>query len=483
MYYIGIDYHKDTAAVCVQTASGVVKTEYETTSDREGMDAVIEAMGGKRFKVMGETSTYSIDLHNYLISRSIDSCLVDPRSLRLITRSDKKTDRHDAKVIATFLRLMDRGEIELSMSFVLDGERRDLRDICRYREHIGEQKGATLRKMKSHMRIHSQSLEDGYSDFGTIKGQRMLRESFGDDMVLMEMLDDYVYFLAKSERIDHVLSSAEYRTKEIGLLMSIPGIGRITAVQMMSMIVDIERFETADRMRSYFGMNTQVMNSGTKTQHGHVTKRGDPMMRNILGRVLNVYLAHCPCDTISVYHGSHKDAMGAKKVRMACMNKLLDVVFAVLKRGTPYVSRRRMEGGPTHVKAPGQYNSWDAERYGDASRRTAVDCFCTAGAFRKMRDGPSRRSALMSECSVTLRREIGYLFGPPGSHLPARATLFLCCFVSEGPWRKPDFPLRENRNENDRCDPRGARRRARGRLRPRHGAGRRRRQHPGDLAG
>jgi transposase len=344
MYYIGIDYHKDTAAVCVQTGTGKVKAEYETTSDREGMDAVMEAMAGRRFKVMGETSTYSIDLHNYFVSKSVDSCLVDPRSLRLITRSDKKTDRHDAKVIATFLHLMDRGEVELSTSYILEGGQRDLRDICRYRERIGEQKGMTLRRMKSHMRIHSQILKDGYSDFGTAKGQRMLRDSFGDDLVLMEMLDDYVYFLSKSERIDRVLASAEFRTKEVGLLMSIPGIGRVTAVQMMSMIVDIGRFETADRMRSYFGMNTQVMDSGGKTRHGHVTKRGDPMMRNILGRVLNVYLAHCPDVSISVYHCAHKDAMGGKKVRMACMNKLLDVVFAVLKRGTPYVSRRRKDG-------------------------------------------------------------------------------------------------------------------------------------------
>ena len=132
MFYVGIDYHKDAVAVCVQTGSGRVRAEFETTADHEGMDQIVRPMGGKRFKVMGEASTYSIGLHNYLASRSVDSCLVDPRSLRL----------------------MDRHEIELSLSCVVDGGRRDL---CRYRERIGSEKGAALRRMRSHMHLHDQA--------------------------------------------------------------------------------------------------------------------------------------------------------------------------------------------------------------------------------------------------------------------------------------------------------------------------------------
>ncbi|MBR7005312.1 MAG: IS110 family transposase [Candidatus Methanomethylophilaceae archaeon] len=411
MFYVGIDYHKDVVAVCVQTGSGRVRAEFETTADHEGMDQIVRSMGGKRFKVMGEASTYSIGLHNYLASRSVDSCLVDPRSLRLITSSDKKTDRHDANVIATFLRLMDRHEIELSLSCVVDDGRRDLRDLCRYREYIGSEKGATLRRMRSHMHLHDQALDGSYGDFSTIKGQTMLRNAFGDDVVLMEMLNDYVYLQAKARRMDCLLGSAEYSSREVDLLTSIPGIGKVTAVQMMSMIVDIDRFESADRMRSYFGMNTIVMDSGGKTCHGRVTKRGDPMMRNILGRVLNVYLVRRPEDTISVYHRAHRDSMGAKKVRMACMNKLLDLVYAILKRGTPYMPRRwhgrnekGCEGGATGYRR--DRSDWKrTRRDGHAPWRKVADCLCTRGAFRKMRRERPWRSVLMSACRSELRRE------------------------------------------------------------------------------
>ena len=39
------------------------------------------------------------------------------------------------------------------------------------------------------------------------------------------------------------------------------------------------------------------------------------------------------------YYDSHVDSLGKKKARIATMNKILDIIFAVLKRGTPYVYR------------------------------------------------------------------------------------------------------------------------------------------------
>lgn len=66
---------------------------------------------------------------------------------------------------------------------------------------------------------------------------------------------------------------------------------------------------------------------------------GRPDDAGILTRVLNVYKLHSPNDSISIYYQTHVDSMGKKKARMAAMNKLLDLIFAVLKRGTPYISR------------------------------------------------------------------------------------------------------------------------------------------------
>lgn len=63
------------------------------------------------------------------------------------------------------------------------------------------------------------------------------------------------------------------------------------------------------------------------------------MMGIILGRVLNQFLSADRNQSVVVYYDSHMDSLGSRKTRMVCMNKILDIIFAVLKRGTPYVSR------------------------------------------------------------------------------------------------------------------------------------------------
>jgi len=339
MKYVGIDYHKDILAICIQNSRGKVEKEFETSADWEGIDGLIEIMGDEKYKVMGESSPYSINLHNYLIVKNVESILVDPWNIQLITKSDKKTDRHDASVLATFLRLMDRGEISLSISYIVSGNQRDLRDLCRYREMAANAKGQCLQRMKVHMRLHDQRLEDDYDDFSTMKGQSMLREFFSDDFVLMSMLDDYVYWSNRCSKIDRMFNESAFRTSEVELLTSIPGIGLLTAVQLMSMIVDIGRFGTSDKMRGYFGMSIRVKDSGGKMKHGHITKKGDPMMRSILARIFCQFQRLGTKNSIMAYYESHVDSMGAMKARMACMNKILDLIYAVLKRGTPYVSR------------------------------------------------------------------------------------------------------------------------------------------------
>lgn len=339
MKYVGADYHKEFVTICVQGSRGKVLEIFELPATCDGMDELIMRMGDDNWMIMGETSGYSINLHNYLLVSGINSKLVDPANLKLITKSDIKTDKNDATVIATFLRLMDKGEISLSISYIVSGNQRDLRDLCRYRETASMLKGQCHQRISAHMRIHEQHLKDDYDNLHTYKCQLMMRKAFSDDFVLMSLLDDYIYWMNRCDSIDRMFDESVYQTEEVKLLTSIPGIGSLTAVQIMSMIVSIDRFQTADKMRSYFGMAVSVRDSGGKEKHGHITRKGDSMMRSILGRLLNQFIMHAKDSSVMRYYNSHIDSMGKKKARIAAMNKILDIIFAVLKRGTPYIYR------------------------------------------------------------------------------------------------------------------------------------------------
>ena len=75
--------------------------------------------------------------------------------------------------------------------------------------------------------------------------------------------------------------------------MTIPGIGTVSALELMSMIVDIGRFPGPDQMRAYFGMAPKVRDSGESVHHGHITRMGDDMMRMVTDRIVRTHMMHC----------------------------------------------------------------------------------------------------------------------------------------------------------------------------------------------
>lgn len=337
MDYVGHDGHKETSVFWITTASGNFRECLEAPATPEGMDMLIERMKGRKFKVLAEASTYTIDLHDYLVSKGVESYLAHPHSLKLITESCKKTDRNDAQTLAKYLRLWDKHELDLSISYIVGGDNRSLRELCRLRETIAENKGSLMQQIRSHMRINAQYVE--FDDLSTKKARGVIRERFCHDLCLMTLIDMYSYFEDKGDLLDREIDRQFGQREDVRLLTSFPGIGTTTAAQICSMIVDIDRFETADRMRSYFGMAPKVKDSGESVKHGHITRRGDPMMRKVLGRVVSQMMVRAPDDSIARYRESHRGAMRPGMLIVACMNKLLDIIFAVLKRGTPYVHR------------------------------------------------------------------------------------------------------------------------------------------------
>ena len=247
---------------------------FELPATCDGMDEFLTRMGDDNWMIMGETSGYSVNLHNYLLANGINSKLVDPANLKLIIKSYKKTDKNDATVIATFLRLMDKGEISLSISYMVDGVQNDLRDLCRYREIAAKLKGQCHQRISAHMKIHEQHLKDDYDNLHTYMCQLMMHKAFSDDFVLMSLLDDYVYWMNRCDSIGRMFDESVYQNEEVKLFTTISGIGSLTAVQIISMTVSIDRFQTADKMRSYFGMAVSVKDSSGKEKHGHITRKG-----------------------------------------------------------------------------------------------------------------------------------------------------------------------------------------------------------------
>ena len=76
------------------------------------------------------------------------------------------------------------------------------------------------------------------------------------------------------------------------LIMTIPGIGYITAVTILAEIVDHGRFANAEKLVSYAGLSPKHHNSGETVRTGSITKRGSVWLRTAMVEAAFVAVRH-----------------------------------------------------------------------------------------------------------------------------------------------------------------------------------------------
>jgi transposase len=117
---------------------------------------------------------------------------------------------------------------------------------------------------------------------------------------------------------------------EIEILKSFPGIGDYSAIGLLLLIVSIENFSSTKKIASFFGLHPVWKESGDGTSGWCLSKQGNKETRNILYNVALTALRDNPLIK-EVYARHLKKGMKKKKAIVACMHKILRIVYGILK--------------------------------------------------------------------------------------------------------------------------------------------------------
>jgi len=122
-------------------------------------------------------------------------------------------------------------------------------------------------------------------------------------------------------------------------ITSIPGIGPVTGAAILSEIGDIQRFEPADNLVAYAGIDAAVYQTGQfVASEAHMSKRGSPYLRHALWCAATTAILHDP--SLKVYYQKKRDEGKHHGTAVgAVCRKLLGRIFVVLKEQRPYVIR------------------------------------------------------------------------------------------------------------------------------------------------
>lgn len=96
---------------------------------------------------------------------------------------------------------------------------------------------------------------------------------------LLPVLDEIVALEDKIKQIDKQLTLLGKQHTVVQRLLTIPGVGIITATAMVAAVPDIHAFKRARQFSSWLGITPREYSSGNSRYLGAITKRGDRYLR------------------------------------------------------------------------------------------------------------------------------------------------------------------------------------------------------------
>jgi transposase len=118
-------------------------------------------------------------------------------------------------------------------------------------------------------------------------------------------------------------------------MLTIPGIGPISAAVISSEFADISKFKSPSQMLSFAGLEPGYYQSGTSEHNGHMVKRGSPHLRYA---IMNVCMPLIQYNMVFAEYYAKKRAEG-KTYRVALSHvakKLIRVIFTLETKNIPF---------------------------------------------------------------------------------------------------------------------------------------------------
>lgn len=316
MEYIGIDVAKNTFEV----AFPVKKDKYKViqySNDEKGVRKFIKKIKEGQQSVLEATGSYSTRLTKRIMESGFKVSVINPLQIKHFSRmtfTRAKTDVTDAILIAEYGMKMTPEPTKSSPEYIEDLS----------------QRRAVLKKLKESLTAFKNQLH-------------ALKSKVRPDKTSIRIVEDMINNL--EEQIKELEENMKELTQEksgksFEILTSIPGIGKISAVELITITGNFENFTNYKQLAAYVGVSPRVFESGTSVKgKGSISKMGMSYTRQILYMCsLSAIRFNKACK--EMYDRLIKNGKNHMVALMAVVNKLIKIIFTIVKRGELYNDKK-----------------------------------------------------------------------------------------------------------------------------------------------
>ena len=338
--YVGFDVHLKSWKVTIMTKELTHKTFSQSPKPELLNNYLVKNFPGGTYHSAYEAGFCGYWIHNKLKSLGINSIVVNPADIPTTDKEKvQKEDARDSRKIARSLRSGDLIPIHVPCLKTLDD-----RSLMRTRSALVKDLVRNKNRTKSFLYFHGIDISESFS------GQKVWSKRFIDWLGKIEMseksgkdalnaivgasTDLRASVLRVTKQITELSKTIEYQ-EQVTLLKSIPGIGLLTAMTILTELETINRFESFDNLSGFIGLVPSTHSSGDNDVVGNITRRGHSVLRTAIIESAWIAARLDPALTKS-YHDYCK-RMESNKAIIRIARKLLSRIRFVLKNKKNYV--------------------------------------------------------------------------------------------------------------------------------------------------
>jgi transposase len=331
--YVGLDVSQKETAMCVVDQDGKVLFEGKVPSDPGALAQAIGKRAPDAERVGFETGAMASWLWHELKRVGLPVVCVDARHAHAaLSVRINKSDPNDARGLAELIRVgwyrevrvkSDGSQAIRSLLVARSGLVSIRRDLENQVRSLLNEIGLLLpRAIGGRFRTHVLDL---------IKEKHVLRSTVEALLAVHEQVEQQQAILDKRVRAEAKIDETARR------LMSVPGVGVVTALAFRYTIDDPTRFRSAQAVGAYLGLTPRRTQSGETDYNGRISKWGDRLLRTYLFEAAGVLLHRTQrWSALKAWGTRLMKRVGAKKAKVAVARKIAVILHCIWTDGTEF---------------------------------------------------------------------------------------------------------------------------------------------------
>jgi transposase len=349
-HFVGLDVSQKSTAVCIVDDAGKVVSEGACLTRPFDLVHYIRKRAGRIAKIGLEAGALSPWLATELNRAGLPVVVLESfHAYRALSMRRNKTDKNDARGLAELVRM---GEDWIKVVHHKSQWSQEVRTILALRHNLVGMRVALENRVCGLMKPFGLLVtrQAACHDTFRLRVLERLRQASDAGIALSKpihpMLDLHKELWRQADAYDRQIEVLAQANPVCVRLMTVPGVGPVTALSFVTAVDDPTRFKSGEDIGSYFGLTPRVYQSGESLRRGGISKRGDALVRLALVRAATVLLITTKTWTpLKAWGVRLAKRIGFNKAKVAVARKLAVLLHRLWVRGEEYQPQRPKPGG------------------------------------------------------------------------------------------------------------------------------------------